>query len=75
MKPIDIGSTIGLDRFATWNEVMFAISFSADGTFALVRDNDDLREVDSDFSGSTCNFPEDDLWLAIACEMPDSKSN
>jgi|HubBroStandDraft_4_1064222.scaffolds.fasta_scaffold1448606_1 hypothetical protein len=75
MKPVDIGNSFGLDRFATWNEVMCAISFSAEGTFALVRESDDLRKEDSDLSGSACNLSEDDLWLAIACEMPDSKSN
>ena len=75
MKSVELGSSIGLDRFATWNEVMCAISVSAEGTFALVRDSDDLREADSDFSGSACNLPEDDMWLAIAREMPDSKSN
>jgi hypothetical protein len=75
MKPVDIGNTIGLDRLATWNEVMCAISFSAEGTFALVRESDDLCEEDSDFSDSACHLPQDDMWLAIACEMPDSKSN
>jgi hypothetical protein len=73
MKPVDIGSSIGLDRLATWNEVMCAIS--AEGTFALVRQSDNFREADSDFSVSACNLPEDDLWLAIAREMRDSKSN
>jgi hypothetical protein len=73
MKPVGIGSSIGLDRLATWNEVMCATS--DEGTFALVRDSDDLREADSDFSVSPCNLAEDDLWLAIVCEMPDSKSN
>ena len=75
MKPVGIGSPIVLDRLATWNEVMCAISASDEGTFALVRDSNDLREADSDFSVSACNLPEDDLWLAIAREMPDSKSN
>jgi hypothetical protein len=75
MKPVHIGSFIGLDRLATWNEVMCAISASAEGTFALVRENADLREANSDFSVSACNLPEDDLWLAIAHEMQNSKSN
>ena len=75
MKPVDIGSSIGLDRLATWNEVMCAISVSAQGAFALVRASNDLREMDSDFSVSACNLPEDDMWLTIAREMPDSKSN
>jgi hypothetical protein len=75
MKSVDIGSSSGLDRFATWNEVMCAVSFSAEGTLALVRESDNLRKEDSDFSCSACNLPEDDLWVAIACEMPDSKCN
>jgi hypothetical protein len=75
MKPVYIGSSIGLDRLATWNEVMCAISASAEGTFALVRESNDLREADSDFSVSACNLPEDDLWLAIALETSDSESN
>jgi hypothetical protein len=75
MKPVDIGSSIGLDRLATWNEVMCAISVSGEGTFALVRDSDDLREADSDFCVSAWNPLEDDMWLAIVREMRDSKSN
>jgi hypothetical protein len=75
MKSVELGSPIGLDRLATWNELMCAISASAEGPFALVRESDDLREADSDFSVSACNLPEDDMWLAIVCEMPDSKSN
>jgi len=55
MKPVGIGSSIGLDRLATWNEVMCAISVSGDDTFALVRDCNDLREANSDFSVSACN--------------------
>jgi len=66
MKPVDIGSSIGLDRLTTWNEVMCAIPASAERTFALVLESDDLREADSDFSVSGCNFPEDDMWLAIS---------
>jgi hypothetical protein len=75
MKPVDIGSSIGLDRLATWNEVMCAISVSAEGTFALVRDSDDLREADSDFSVIAWKLSEDTMWLAIVSEMPDSKCN
>jgi hypothetical protein len=75
MKPVDNGSSIGLDRLATWNEVMCAISASAEGTFALVRDRYDLREADCDFSGIAWKLSEDTMWLAIAREMRDSKSN
>jgi hypothetical protein len=75
MKPVDIGSSIGLDRLATWSEVMCAISVSAEVSIELVRDRDGWREIDSDFSGISCNLSEDIMWLAIASEMPDSKSN
>jgi len=75
MKPVDLGSSIGLDRFATWNEVMCAISVSAESALALGGACNDLSKMDSDFSGNTCNLPEDDLWLAIVCEMPNSKNN
>jgi hypothetical protein len=73
MRSVDIGSSIGLDRLATWNEVMCAISVSAEATFARVHGIDDLREADSDISA--CDLSEDDMWVAIAREMPDSKSN
>jgi hypothetical protein len=75
MKPVYIGSSIGLDRLATWNEVMCAISASPGGTFGLDGDSDDWRKADSEFSVSACDLPEDDLWLAIARRMPYSKSN
>jgi hypothetical protein len=74
MKPVNIGSSIGLDRLATWSEVMCAITVSAEGTLALGGCND-LRERDSDFSVTACNLPDDDMWLAIVCDMPDSKCN
>jgi len=69
MKPGDIGSSIGLDRLATWNEVMCAISTSTEDTFVLVRDSEDLREEDSDLRIRACNLTEDDVWLTIAHEM------
>jgi hypothetical protein len=75
MKPVDIGSYTGLDRLATWNEVMRAISVSADDALGLDGACNDLGVIDSDFSGRACNLPDDDMWLAIAREMPDSKSN
>jgi hypothetical protein len=75
MKPVDIGNSIGLDRLATWNEVMSAISVSAEGAFAFVRDSGDLRKANSDFSLSACNPAEDNMWLAIACKMSGSKIN
>jgi hypothetical protein len=74
MKPVNIGSSIGLDSLATWSEVMCAISVSAEGALALGGCND-LHERDSDFSVSACNLPDDDMSLAIARDMPDSKCN
>jgi hypothetical protein len=75
MKPVYFGSSVGLDRLATWNEVRCAISVSAGAVFALDGAGNDSRETDSAFSGSAYNLPEDDMWLAIIREMPDSKSN
>jgi len=75
MKPVDFGSSIGLDRLATWNEIMCAITVSTDGIFAPGCACSHLPGLDSDFSGNPCNFPEDELWIAIARDMPDSKSN
>jgi hypothetical protein len=75
MKPVDIESSIGLDRLATCNEVRYAMVFLSQGAFALVGTNDDLQELDSDFSSRACNLPEDNMWLAIVREMPDCKSN
>ena len=75
MKPVYIGSSVGLDRLATWNEVRRAIAASPQGILAVGDIRNDMPEVDSDFSASVCNLPEDDLWLAIVSEMPDSKSN
>jgi hypothetical protein len=75
MKPVDVESSIGLDRLATWNEVLCAMSRSSPGGFALVGGRDAFREADSDFNGGAGNLSEDTLWLALVREMPDSKSN
>ena len=75
MKPVEIASSFGLDRLATWNEVMCAISFSTEGVLALGGAFNDLREMDSEYSAGAYNLPENDMWLATAREMPDSKSN
>ena len=75
MKPIDIDSSIGLDRLATLNEVRYAMSFSSQGALGFVVGCDDFRTMDSDFSGRGVNLPEDIVWLEIASEMLDSKSN
>lgn len=75
MKPVEIESPIGLDRLATWNEVLCAMSFSSQGAFELIGACDNFREMDSDFSGRVSTIREDIMWLAIAGEMLDSKSN
>jgi hypothetical protein len=61
MKPVDIESSIGLDRLATLKEVGFAMSFSSQGAF--------------DFNSRACKLPEDIMWLAIVSEMVDSIIN
>jgi len=63
-----------LDRTSTWDEVRSAMSFSSQAGFT-VGDSDDLCEAGTDFSRAPSNLLEDDMWLAIAREMPYSKSN
>jgi len=75
MKPVGIGCSVGLDRLATWNEVTCALSVSAQGALAPIGDSDDLRPMDSDFSGIGWKLSEETMWLAIVSEMPDSNSN
>ena len=75
MKPIDIKSSIGLDRLATWSEVRCAMSFSSKGAFALVGVCEDILDMDSDFSDRAGNLPEDAIWLALISQMPNSKCN
>jgi hypothetical protein len=75
MKPVEMECSIGLDRLATWNEVLCAMSGSSPGGIALVGERDAFREEDSDFNGGVGNLSEDTLWLALVREMPDSKSN
>ena len=75
MKPVDIRSSFGLDRLATWSEVMRAISVSPEGVPAPGGAYNDLRKTDSDVSGSAYNLSEDDMWFALARETPGSKSN
>jgi hypothetical protein len=75
MQPVDIESAMGLDRIATWNEIISAMSVSSPSGFAFFGACDELSEMDSDVSGSACNLPEDAMWLAIVSEMPDSNSN
>jgi hypothetical protein len=75
IKPIQIRSSVGLDRLATWNELMFAISLSMDGVVALGGACNLWRQMDCDFGGSDGNLNEDDMWLAIVREIPASKNN
>jgi hypothetical protein len=75
VKPVDVKYSLGLDRLATWNEVMRAISVSTEGVLALDGAFSNLREMHSDDSSGAYSPPEDDLWLATVREMPESKSN
>jgi hypothetical protein len=75
MKSVSVESPMGLDRLATWNEVRCAMSISSQVAFELIGTSRDFREMGSDFRGGACNLPEDNMWLAIASEMPDSLSN
>ena len=75
MKPVYIEGSLGLDRQATWNEVRWALSSSSQSIVVHDGPRDDSSNIDSDFNGRTGNLPEDDMWLAIVSEMPDSKSN
>lgn len=72
MKPVDIGNYIGLDRLATRNEVMRAISVAAGGNPAVGGLG---REMDFDFDWGASNTPEDDMWFAIVRELQDSTKN
>ena len=75
MKVVAVESFIGIDRIATCNEVRYAMSFTSPGGFEFVSDCDDSSETDSDFNGRACNLSEENMWLAIASAIPDSKSN
>jgi hypothetical protein len=61
MKPVNIESSVGLDRLATWNEVRCAMSFLSQGAL--------------DFNSRVSKLPEDIMWLAIVSEMVDSIVN
>ena len=75
MKPMTMGSPIGLARLAAPDEVVRAISSLSQGAIEFTGPRDNSREMGSDSGGEACNFSEDDLWLALVSEMPDSKSN
>jgi hypothetical protein len=75
MNRVVFESSIGLDRIATWNEVRYAMAFPSQAPVESDRACDDSMEMDSSASGRACDLSEDDMWLAIAREMPDSKCN
>ena len=75
MKFANVIRPIGLDRLATWNEVLCAMSVSSEGPFKLVGGCDDIPKADSDFSGRDCNLSDDDMWLMLVSETVDPVSN
>jgi hypothetical protein len=65
-----------LDRLATWNEVRTATSFpSQDGPAVLAGCDDLLNQAALHFGGLPGGLPEDMMWLILAAEIADSKSN
>ena len=75
MNILDVESSIGLDRLATWNEVCYAMSWSSQGGGEPAGADVNLNDLDSDLGGCSSNLPEDMMWLAIAKALPDSRSN
>jgi len=75
MKPVEIESSIWLDRLSICDETRCTMLFSSQGASELVGSCDDLLDVDSDFSAPACNLPEDITWLTILGELADSASN
>jgi hypothetical protein len=63
-----------LDRRSTQDEIRSALSLSAQ-VILLDCNIDDLSAADTDLSPTSSNLIEDDMWSAIAHEMPYSKSN
>jgi hypothetical protein len=57
MKPVDIKSSIGLDRLATWNEVRCAMSMSSQRSFAVGGACEDVLDMDSERSDRAGNPP------------------
>jgi hypothetical protein len=70
MKPVNMESSIGLDRIATCNEVRCAMAVSSQSPLELVA-CDDFHEMHSDFTACAYNLPEEIVWLAIRSEIPD----
>ena len=75
MKPITNEIPIGLDRLATWNEVIYAMSSLSRFAIEIAAPRDDSSEMDSDSGSRAGNLSGDDMWLALLNEMPDSKCN
>jgi hypothetical protein len=59
MKPVNIKSSVGLDRLATCNEIRYAMSTFSQVTSGLVGDCDDSPMMDSDCRDGCYNLPED----------------
>jgi len=75
MKPADVKSLIGLDRFATCQEIQSAILLSAPFDTEMADDGENFREegyIRTEFGGKAS---EDALWLAIAGGMQDFTFN
>jgi hypothetical protein len=68
MNILDVESSIGVDRLATWNEVCYAFSCASQGAFDPTSDM-------AEFRGRDRNISDDMMWFAIANTMPDSESN
>lgn len=68
MNILDVESSIGVDRLATWNEVCYAFSCAPREAFDPSTDT-------AEFRGRADSFSEDRMWFAIANAMPDSESN
>jgi hypothetical protein len=68
MNILDVESSIGVDRLATWNEVCYAFSCASRGAFDPSSDTAEFRD-------RARNFSEDIMWFAIANAMRDSESN
>jgi hypothetical protein len=70
MTAVIIEKSGGLDRLATYAEVLCAMSSSSQNDLELVSVCDDFRELNSDLDSRVRNVPENDMWLAIAGETP-----
>ena len=71
MKPAPIESRIGLDRLATEKEVRRAVALSSHGSFKFCC----VSDGESDFTGYIGVFLDELLWLALAREMLNPKTN